>query len=128
MDGADPTPGSRMASLRRLAETLLAIVQNRLELAAVELGEEKYRVLDALMWAGVFVFLAVMTMLLATLMVVFIFREYALLALAGLGFCYFVATVAVFFILRRRLREWPIPFVHTVAEIKKDRECLSDPK
>ena len=124
MGETDSSPDGLFVSIRRLAETLLAVVHNRLELAAVELGEEKHRLTDALMWSIAFVFLAMMTVVLATVTVLFVFRDNALPVLLGFCLAYLAASVTVFAILRRRLKNWPLPFTHTLAEMKKDRECL----
>lgn len=128
MGEADVSPAGLFVSIRRLAETLLAVASNRLELAAVELGEEKHRLANALMWAIVFVFLAMMTVVMATVTVLFVFRDNALLVLVGFCLLYLAASAAVFILLRRHLKNWPLPFAHTLAEIKKDRECLQDRK
>jgi uncharacterized membrane protein YqjE len=117
MGQTDSSPDGLFVSIRRLGETLLAVVQNRLELAAVELGEEKHRLVDALMWA-------MMTVVLATVTVLFVFRDNALPVLLGFCLAYMAASVTAFAMLRRRLKNWPLPFTHTLAEMKKDRECL----
>ncbi len=111
-------------SLRRLGDTVLAILQNRLELVGVELREEQYRVIEALVLAGMLVFLSVLTVVFLTLTVVALFWEYRVYILAGFGLLYASGTILMLLALKKRLHTWPIPFGATIEEIKKDRECL----
>jgi uncharacterized membrane protein YqjE len=126
MAGLDPNPAGLIHSLRRLGETVLFIVQNRLELAAVELGEEKGRLIDALFWLAAFAFF--------TFMAAIVFTFAAIYLLWGptggwiiAVFCVFYLTGAVvtFFSFKRRLKKWPPPFAATLAELKKDQSCLT---
>lgn len=118
--------GGLFSSLRGLATTGLALLQTRLELLAVELQEEKERVLSLalygvagaiLMSAGV-VFLAIFltvafweTNRLAVLGVV------TVLLLGGGGVCLWLA--------RRQARSGSRLFVGSLAEIAADRQALA---
>jgi len=117
-------PGGIFASVRRILDGGLAVVQNRLELFAVELGQEKCRLVEAIIWVGAVVACGIMTLTLLTLAVIIMFwqeeRVAALLILSGL---YLVGTVVAWCKLRAKLAE-PSAFSGTVREIKKDRECL----
>lgn len=124
MAESEPRTDGLYQSLRRLGDTVLAIVQNRLELVGVELREEKYRVIEALVVAGMLVFLSVLAVVFLTLTVVAIFWEYRVYILAGFGLLYSSGTVFLLFALKKRMQSWPTPFGTTIEEIKKDRECL----
>ena len=107
----------------------LAIVENRLALVAVEFSEEKLRLVEVLFWVSLFLLLGLMSVLLLTLTVVLLCGEGArLLVLAAFSLVYLSGTVGAFLILRQRLKNWPAPFAETIAEIRKDRECLRAPK
>ena len=111
-------------TLRRLGSTVLAILQNRLELLAVELQEERIRLFDALLLAAVVVVLGCFTLTTAAVAVlIVVWNEYGmngLLAVSGVGF---IATLLAYWRLRVRLKNWPL-LSSTLAELKKDRECL----
>jgi len=114
------------ASLRRLLRTILAIAHNRLELWLVELQEERWRLFDALLLAGVVVILAMMTLLVATVAIVVVcLKANRLDLVVALTLLYLVATIFGYWRLRTRLKNWA-PFSATLAELKKDKACLDD--
>jgi uncharacterized membrane protein YqjE len=126
MAGQDPNPAGLIHSLCRLGETVLFIVQNRLELAAVELGEEKGRLIEALLWLVAFAFFAGMTAIILTLVVTYwLWDKTGGWVVAAFCVFYFAGAIVSFFSLKRRLRKWPPPFAETLAEIKKDQSCLT---
>jgi uncharacterized membrane protein YqjE len=111
-------------TLRRLGSTVLAILQNRLELLVVELQEERIRLFDALLLAAVVVVLGCFTLTtVAVAVLIVVWNEYGvngLLAVSGLGF---ITTIFAYWRLRVRLKNWQL-LSSTLAELKKDRECL----
>lgn len=111
-------------TLRRLGSRVLAILQNRLELLVVELEEERIRLFDALLLAAVVVVLGYFTLTTAAVAVLMVvWNKYGvngLLAASGLGF---IATIFAYWRLRVRLKNWQL-LSSTLAELKKDRECL----
>jgi uncharacterized membrane protein YqjE len=120
---ADSPPGI-FASLKRLSKTLLLIAQNRLELALVELQEERSRFVEVLLLAAMVVVLASMTLLVATTtLVVLCVRANRFDLLAGLIGVFLLATAGFFWRLRWCLKNWT-PFAATLAELKKDKECF----
>lgn len=87
-----PEPGRGLfQSLQRLLATLLEIVQVRLDLAANEFEQEKLRIFDALVWAGVALLFIALGLMLGAAMLVALTPEswrplvLALLTLACLG-------------------------------------------
>lgn len=120
----DPRPGV-WASLQRILDTLLATAQNRIELLAVELQEEKCRLMEALLLALAVAVGGIMTLTLVTFLLVILFWENGrLLALGGLSVMYLAGTALAWRALQSRLKARSA-FAGTIDELKKDRECLS---
>ena len=121
----ESSPGL-FSSVKRLLNTALAAVENRIELFLVELREERFRVFEIL-WLGVAAAaLGFMALLTVTVTLVVIFWDSARVpVLVILSAVYSVAAIGVFFRLRVRLRNWS-SFSATLTELKKDRSCLED--
>ena len=120
--------GGLFATFRRLLDTGLAAVQNRLELFAVELREEKCRLLEMLLCAAAAFFFGILAVLTVTVTVVVLFQEYAKLLLAGFSLLYICGAIVSFWLLKKRLKCKPTPFADSIAELKKDREWLQPRK
>ena len=119
----EPSPGV-WASLKRILDTLLATAQNRVELFAVELQEEKCRLVEAILCAAAVAAFGMMTLTLVTFTVVALFWENGRLAvLIGLSVVYLVVTALAWRALQTRLKT-RTAFTGTVGELKKDRSCL----
>jgi len=123
--GERPKPEGWRESVRRLGGTILAILQNRLDLVAVEAAEEKHRLLEAVFYGIAFFFLSLLGLLVVTVGVVVLvppaWRPWTLLAFAVL---YLGGALASVLKLRNRVQNWPPPFSETIEELKKDLECL----
>ena len=128
MDENESVRPGFMETLRRLAVTILAIFQNRLELLVVELQEERVRLFNALLLTAAIVALGFFTLAMAALAVVVVvwnqFGVKGLLLMSGVGF---ISTLLAYWRLRVRLKHWPL-LPGTLAELKKDRECLGGRK
>ena len=119
----EPSPGV-WASLKRILDTLLATAQNRVELFAIELQEEKCRLVEAILCAAAVAAFGMMTLTLVTFTVVALFWENGRLAvLIGLSVVYLVVTALAWRALQTRLKT-RTAFTGTVGELKKDRSCL----
>jgi uncharacterized membrane protein YqjE len=115
-----------LASLQRLLRTARSIAQNRLELALVEAQEERTRVFEAFLLAGVVVAFGAMTLAMVTFAVVAVFWEdHRVAVLVSLGLLYLVATLIAYWRLRHRLNNWRA-FSATLAELKKDKAWLDE--
>ena len=113
------------ASLRRLLDSALALVQNRFQVFTVELQEEKIRLVDLLLRAVVVVVLGFMTLIAATaLLVVGLWDTSPVAVLAVVTLAYGLTAAGIGYSLKQRLQRGPPPFAVTLAEFKKDRECL----
>lgn len=114
-----------MGSLRTLGDGLIASVQDRLELLAVELQEEKFRLVQTFLWISAAVFTGMLAIVFASLTLVYLYWESARLAvLGGLTALYTVALVGIIIAFRRYLARQPTPFAVTLHEIKDDRACI----
>lgn len=112
------------ALLKRILDTLLAAAQSRVELFALELQEEKCRMVEAILCTAAVAACGMMTLSLATFTLVVLFWEHGrLAALCVLCVFYLVCTILAWRALQTRLRA-PSPFTDSIAEIKRDRECL----
>lgn len=115
-------------SLQRLLDTGLAIAGNRVELFAVELREEKCRLVEAILCAVAVAALGVMALTLVTFTVVVLLWENGRIpALAGLAVLYLAGTFFAWRALQRRLKA-SLAFAATLEQIKKDRACLETQK
>jgi uncharacterized membrane protein YqjE len=123
-----PPPAGIVESLRKLGRTGIALIQNRLELFAVELEEQKARLVRALMLAGIAIFLGNTALLAASATIVVLAGEKARIPiLVGLTAVYILGTVWAIVALRKELRATPPPFKDSIAELKKDSNWLNRP-
>jgi uncharacterized membrane protein YqjE len=122
---APPEPPGFVGALRELADGILEGVQDRIALLAVELQEEKVRLISTLVWVGTAFFAGMMALIFSSLALVYIFWESARLAvLGGLGAAYTIALIAIVIHLRRRLARHPRPFGAVLEELSRDRACI----
>ncbi|MBK9137379.1 MAG: phage holin family protein [Verrucomicrobia bacterium] len=113
--------------MRRTVSAGLGLVQTRLELFAVELQQEKWRLVDLLLRTALIIILGILTLGLVTATIVYVLWGWSPLgALLGLALVYGAATGLVAWSIQRSLKSGPKPFSGTLNELKKDRECLSD--
>ena len=129
MSQTEPPSRGVLDTLRGLCDAGLALLQNRVELFAVEVQEEKARFLRTLVLsAGVF-FLAGVAAVMVTISIVVLAGESARLpVLLALTLGYVAGAVGAWLALRKHLRSTPPPFQGTVSELKKDRDWLSSRK
>ena len=126
MQGAGERREGFFASLRRLLKTVSAIAQNRLDLFLVELQEARWQFFDVLLLLGAVLLLASMTLMVLTVTIVVLCLNAGRFdLLIALMLLYLVATMAAFWRLRTRLKDWA-PFSATLTEIKKDKSCLEE--
>ena len=121
----DSSPGL-FSSVKRLLNTALAGVENRIELFLVELREARVRVFDVLLLGCAAAALGFMALLMVTVTLVVVFWDSARVpVLVVLSAGYSLATIGVFWRLKVRLRSWS-SFSATLDELKKDRACLEE--
>jgi uncharacterized membrane protein YqjE len=132
MEATEQTPPataenvSTASTLRRVSETFLSILHNRLELITVELKEERHLAVATLMFA-IFAATFGMLSLVAVLITV------AFLVPAGsrpwvmIGICVIFIGGLLFsvFELKSKLKRPPV-LADTLSELKKDIACLKE--
>jgi len=123
---AGPESGNGLfASLRHLLATAVETLRVRLELLSTEIEQEKIRLLDAVLWAGLALLLLGMGLLfLCALVVVLLWDTHRLLALGGLTVIFLGCGCWLLAVARRRLRAPGGLFHSSVAELGRDRAAL----
>ncbi|MHB1306355.1 MAG: phage holin family protein [Limisphaerales bacterium] len=118
-------PDGWTAALRRMGDSVLGLAQSRLELFTVEFQEEKLRAITLVVWLAVALLLGAAGLLVglgALSLLLWIWAGY--LGLVGLMLVALTGSGIVLWAIRRQIRKSPLPFGETVAEFRKDRECL----
>lgn len=119
------TPAGFLGSLQSLGDSLLGTAHDRLQLFSLELQEEKYRLIQILLYTAGAVLAGIMALTFASLTLAFVFWPTARLAvLGGLTVFYLVALLVLVVSFRRFLKTMPRPFDATIAELKEDRACI----
>lgn len=120
-----PKPEGWMEALRRSGDSLLGLMQSRLELFAVELQEEKLRAINLFIWLSVaLAFGMAGVLVMAAAAAIFLWQTAGYLGLIGLALLIFAGSAGLLWWLRRRLQTGRTPFDTTVAEFNKDRAWL----
>ena len=113
-DAAENSPGF-VESARRLRDEFSRLAHDRLALAAVEVHEEKYRLIQIFIWISAGIFTAMLTLIFASLTVVYIFWDKAPLGvLIGLTVFYVLAVGAILLGFRGLLARQPKLFENLV--------------
>jgi uncharacterized membrane protein YqjE len=121
---AETRPGL-LGSVRRLVDTGLGLAQNRLELFAVEIQEEKIRFAELIMLVCALVAVASLALALLTLTVVLVFWETGRVpALISLSVLYTGGAIWLWRMVQARLHQDSKPFSATLEELKKDKKCF----
>ncbi len=107
----------------RLARTAVGAVQNRFELLSVEWQEERARLAGLLLWLIALLFLGMMTALLLTATIIFLFPEEQRIYAAGaFTVLYAAGALGAWFGVRSLLKREP--FSESVEQAKRDRVWL----
>jgi len=113
------------ATSKQMARRLLTLGENRLELLAVELQEERERLMRAFLLAlavAVFGLLAALTL---TAAIVLCFPNSLVAALLTLTVIYATSAIILYRRVLGLLRDWQ-SFAATLDQFRKDRQCLED--
>ena len=123
---SEPDKGHGLfASLRQLLGTTLATVQLRLALLSNEIEQEKLRLFDGLLWAGLaLLLLGLGALLLCAFVVVLFWDSYRLQALGVLALLFLGAGAWLLSVARARLQQPGGLFSSSVAELGRDRAGL----
>ena len=117
-----------MSSMQRLLGSLLSVVQTRIEIVATELEEERERVKELVLY-GVFalVFISLGMITLTVFVTLWLWESYGVHALGIVGVVLLGVGMAIALRARHKERARPRLFATTLAELRKDRQTLSDP-
>jgi uncharacterized membrane protein YqjE len=114
-----------MNAFRTLGDGLVAAVQDRFALFAVEFQEEKLRLVQTFIWISAAVFTGMIAISFASLTLVYLFWESARLTiLGGLTVLYTGGLLVIIVAFRRYLAHQPRPFAATLDELNADRACI----
>ena len=124
--GAGEPATGILQSLRNLATTLVALLQNRLELLATDLEEERIRLLQVLFWAAGALFFFALGVLTITMFVVLLLwdshRLAGIIVLAAVFLAIGVGlALGVYKLMHRRSRL----FSASLDELAKDKDRLT---
>lgn len=124
MEPATDNFGQIGASSKRLAQRLLTIGENRLELLTVEVQEERKRLLHAVLLAlGVAAFGLLAGLALTATIVVWLWAWSPVAVLLTLTGLYGAAGVGLYRRLTGLLQDWQT-LSATLDQLRKDRACL----
>lgn len=109
--------------VRRTVSTCLGAVQNRAELLAVEFEEENDRMLRLVIFGVIGLFCAMMSLLLITAMIIFLFpEEYRVYAALGFAVLYAAGAATAALTVKGLLKR--TPFSESLSQLRKDAELL----
>ena len=110
----------------RFSEIAGNILQDRLELLALELREAKVRFIQALLLTCVAVVLSLLGLLLLVVAGLYLLPpEWRIYGMAIMSAISMLAGWIVFAVLCRRLSSKPLAFDQSLRELKKDTTCFS---
>ena len=125
MNTTPPNSVGWLESLRRIGESSLALVRGRFELFTVEWQEEKLRLLNLLFWFGLAVTLGAAGVLVGmAVLALWLWDSFRYGGLIGLALAALATAAGIAWGLRRKIQTGAQPFNQTVAEFRKDGECL----
>jgi uncharacterized membrane protein YqjE len=113
-----------LASARKLADLTLATAHNRVELFALELQEEKCRLIQVLLLAAGAIALGATALTLVTITLVVLFWENGRVPALGVLSGLFVLAALLMLRALKRLVANGSGFAGTLGELEKDRACL----
>ncbi|OGS97557.1 MAG: hypothetical protein A3K04_08935 [Gallionellales bacterium RBG_16_56_9] len=115
-----------MESLKRMAGTLLAIVQTRLELLSNEVEEERLHIGQMFLYGGIaLLFFGLAIVLLTVFILVLFWDSQRLLVLGVLAVLFLAAGLLACNVLRRVARKRSKLFSASLAELADDRDWLA---
>lgn len=129
MPESDTSPKGLLGSIRSMAVSLLALVENRVQLFAVELQLERLRFLETVLKFALAVSLAMVGLLLGTLtLALYVWQVARYAGLVVMTLLFLGAGAFLLWRLKESLRQSPTPFEQTLNQLKKDREWFTTKK
>lgn len=129
MPESDTSPKGLLGAIRSVVVSLLASVENRVQLFAVELQLERLRFFETVLKFAVAVSLAMVGLLLGTLtLALYVWQVARYGGLVVMTLLFLGAGAFLLWRLRESLRQSPTPFEQTLNQLKKDREWFTRKK
>jgi uncharacterized membrane protein YqjE len=125
-NSAQSSPRGMRGAATRLGTSLLGLARTRLELASVELAEERDRVqhqLTLLLAAGAMFMFAVLFV--ASWIIVYFWDDHRLAAIAIVAIVFAGAGAMLLMLRSQAAKTAPMPFAATIAEFERDRAALA---
>jgi uncharacterized membrane protein YqjE len=117
--------GGLLHSLRNLGDTLIALLQARLEIVSGEFEEQRLLLQQLLLLAVAAGFcLAVASLLAVAFIVVLLWDTYRIAAIGGLFIVFLATGIGLVAVLVAKANARPRLFATTMGELDKDREAL----
>jgi uncharacterized membrane protein YqjE len=117
---------STASALRRLSETFLSILHNRLELITLELKEEKHWAVATLMFAVLAAAFAILSIVAVLVTVAFLVpAEARPWVMIGICVIFIGGLLFSIFQLKSKLKRPPV-LADSLGELRKDIECLKE--
>ena len=115
-----------LQSLRNLATTLVALLQNRLELLATDLEEERIRLLQLLFWAAAALFFFALGVLMITVLVaLLVWESHRLAGIVVLAVVFLAIGAGLAIVVRNRMNLRSRLFSASLDELAKDKDRLT---
>jgi uncharacterized membrane protein YqjE len=118
--------GGLNGAVSRLGASLLGLVRTRLELASVELAEERdrvqYQMTSLVVAIAMFMFALLFA---ATWVIVYFWDTNRLTAIAVVAIAFAAAGAALLMLRSKAMSAAPMPFAATIAEFERDRAALA---
>lgn len=125
MSAPPDQPRGWFQSLRRIGESALALARSRLELFSVEWQEEKLRLVSLLLWVGLILIIGGTGFLVGlAALAIGLWQLAGYPGLIGLAAGALAVAAILVWYLRVKIRKGPKVFAQTLAEFRKDGECL----
>src|SRR6266481_2348075 len=105
MAESEPTTESTFGTFRKIGGIVAAVLQNRADLLAVELQEEKYRLVEVLVLVGIALALGMMALFVFTGVIIFaVPQAYRIWVACGLGVLYLLGLVVLWSRVKKVLK------------------------
>ena len=117
--------GGVLDKLAKFAADLVAIAHTRLALLSTDIEEEREHLLSLIRWTLISLFFMMLGLLLvAVLLIVLLWENYRLTAIAGLAGFFLAAGAITWYIAKRKAKLKPKLFWSSLMELEKDRQHL----
>jgi uncharacterized membrane protein YqjE len=125
MPESEQFPGGLRGSLGRLVDSVVGLLQTRMELFAVEFQEERLRTVRLLVAVSLAIAIGIagLQVIIGTLALV-LWNVAGYWGLAGLAVGAMLTSGTLLWMIQRRVMQSPAPFSGTTAEFRKDAALL----